>query len=498
MRSSWTSSTSCSIADQRGFGGEPPRPDASTQLGDQRARPHAGRVRVRPHGGSVADLLVRAHDARGRVPAGRRRVVGLGVADASPARRAHADHRGDARRRTRTRRTGGDPHRVRELHLRPLRLRRRGLAARRCRRAVPDRVRRARTTTTGVSVSSPATRPRSCCRRCTSGRAPTRAGMVTRPDFWWPQVFWEFMFERGEGGLRGGPRRRGRAATTATSSTRSAASGRRGLPDRRLSIIDMQAESPATWIHLWRYVFGVDLIGTVAASNLPIDDPLRHIVVDSRRVRVDYINDHLWLAPLDPLAVFACAHLHRSGTSCHRGPRARRSAVDDRGRSGIRRRELRHHHGGTRLRLRIERCSVCARSAGTAGASSPTRAALDVRRPDVLALADAMFLATRRPRCSRISEPRARASPALKFGLLAPRSGPARTRARDHAEGAARPAEAVHHQLVDLGAGRDALVDDALRLARHREVHAGSRRTPTASGCPSRRPGACRTALPRR
>jgi predicted acetyltransferase len=65
----------------------------------------------------------------------------------------------------------------------------------------------------------------------------------------------------------------------------------------------MQAESPATWINVWRYVFGVDLIGTVSASNCPIDDPLRHVVVDGRWVRVDFVNDHLWLAPLDPLAV---------------------------------------------------------------------------------------------------------------------------------------------------------------------------------------------------
>src|SRR5438552_7591033 len=130
----------------------------------------------------------------------------------------------------------------------------------------------------------------------------SRAGMVTRPDFWWPQVFWEFMVGRLKAWFI---------------AIHSDAEGRDdgyivyeisgdwtgGLPDRRLMIIDMQAESPATWIHLWHYAFGVDLIGTVAASNLPIDDPLRHIVVDNRRVRVDYVNDHLWLAPLDPLAV---------------------------------------------------------------------------------------------------------------------------------------------------------------------------------------------------
>ena len=50
---------------------------------------------------------------------------------------------------------------------------------------------------------------------------------------------------------------------------------------------------------LWEYVLGVDLVEHVAATNVPLDDPLRHLVVDPRRVRVDFLNDGLWIAPLD-------------------------------------------------------------------------------------------------------------------------------------------------------------------------------------------------------
>src|SRR5438552_758851 len=83
----------------------------------------------------------------------------------------------------------------------------------------------------------------------------TRAGMVTRPDFWWPQVFWEFMFGRTKAGF---------VAVHADSQGRDdgyvvydiAGDWIGGLPDRRLLVIDIQAESPATWISLWRYVFG--------------------------------------------------------------------------------------------------------------------------------------------------------------------------------------------------------------------------------------------------
>jgi predicted acetyltransferase len=132
----------------------------------------------------------------------------------------------------------------------------------------------------------------------------TRAGMVTRPDFWWPQVFWGYVFP---------PKKAGFVAIHSDRSGHDdgyvvyelAGEWVGGLPDRKLSVLDMQAESPETWARLWRYVFGVDLVATVTASNVPVDDPLRHIVIDGRHVRVDYINDNLWLAPLDPVGLLA-------------------------------------------------------------------------------------------------------------------------------------------------------------------------------------------------
>jgi predicted acetyltransferase len=223
----------------------------------------------------------------------------------------------------------------------------------------------------------------------------TRAGMVTRPDFWWPQVFWEFMFGRTKAGF---------VAVHADSQGRDdgyvvydiAGDWIGGLPDRRLLVIDMQAESAATWISLWRYVFGVDLVGTVAASNLPIDDPLRHIVVDSRRVRVDYINDHLWVAPLDPLAVLSARSYTVPG----------RLVIET------------HTPDGARSKVAVEAAGdgascvatnetpdivcdskvlgMCALG-GNRWSELADAGRLDVRRPEVLPLADAMFLTTPAP-----------------------------------------------------------------------------------------------------
>jgi predicted acetyltransferase len=132
-----------------------------------------------------------------------------------------------------------------------------------------------------------------------------RGGMVSRPDFWWPQVFWDYMGGRGK-----------KAFFTAVHSDATGTDDgfvayeisddwNRGLPDRRLLVWDMQAVDGTARAALWKYVFGVDLIGTVAATNSPIDDPLRRLVTDGRRVQVDFVNDGLWIAPLDPAPLLA-------------------------------------------------------------------------------------------------------------------------------------------------------------------------------------------------
>jgi predicted acetyltransferase len=223
----------------------------------------------------------------------------------------------------------------------------------------------------------------------------TRAGMVSRPEFWWPQVFWEYVV----------PRKK-----ACFFAVHSDATGRDdgyvayeidgdwvgGLPKRRLSVSDMQAESPDTWIRLWRYVFGVDLVGTVAASNLPIDDPLRHVVVDGRHVRVDYVNDHLWLAPLDPLAVLAARSYAVPGrvvVVVHAPDGATSTVAVESG------------AGGTNCAATTEAPDLACDAAvlgmcalgGNRWSELAAAGRVDVARPEALALADAMFLATPAP-----------------------------------------------------------------------------------------------------
>ena len=129
-----------------------------------------------------------------------------------------------------------------------------------------------------------------------------RAGMVTRPESWWPHVLWPMtqadkalfvVVHEDAHGARRRVRRR----------TRSPASGAAASPTARLTVFDIQATNATARAALWQYLLGVDLVATVAADRLPIDEPLRLLLRDPRRARVDFVNDDMWLAPLDPRAL---------------------------------------------------------------------------------------------------------------------------------------------------------------------------------------------------
>jgi predicted acetyltransferase len=129
-----------------------------------------------------------------------------------------------------------------------------------------------------------------------------RAGMVARPDTWWPHLFWNMgrdkayfvvLHEDAEG------KADGFAAYEVTGE------GAGGIPARRLTVVDLQTTNPVARAALWQYIVGVDLIATISANMLPIDEPLPHLLRDPRRARVDFVNDGMWLAPLDPRALLA-------------------------------------------------------------------------------------------------------------------------------------------------------------------------------------------------
>jgi predicted acetyltransferase len=222
-----------------------------------------------------------------------------------------------------------------------------------------------------------------------------RAGMVSRPDFWWPQVFYGFLFDKSKACFAAvHTDAHGHDDGYVAYEISDDWAG--GLPDRRLSIFDMQAETPTALAALWRYVFGVDLIATVAASNLPIDDPLRHMVVDARHVRVDYVNDNLWIAPLDPVALLAARTYTVPGRvvlEVHAPDGAKKTLAVEVGADG------------TSCAITTDRPDLVCSSAvlamcvlgGNRWSELAAAGRLEATGPEVLALADAMFLATPAP-----------------------------------------------------------------------------------------------------
>ena len=223
-----------------------------------------------------------------------------------------------------------------------------------------------------------------------------RAGMVSRPDFWWQPVLWD---QIGDGGRKA-------FFVVAHSDAQGQDDGfvayevardwTGGLPQDRLVVHDFQAVSDRARIALWRYCFGVDLMSKVQAVSLPVDDPLRHVVVDSRRVRTDVCNDGLWLVPLDPVALLDARSYAGPGhvvIEVHAPGGSVTTISVDAEATGA---QAKATDAPADLACDSAVLGMCAlggnRWSELAGASR-----VDVRRPEALAIADALFATSPAP-----------------------------------------------------------------------------------------------------
>ncbi len=71
-------------------------------------------------------------------------------------------------------------------------------------------------------------------------------------------------------------------------------------PAGRVEVTELIAADGGAEAALWRYLLDLDHITEVRAPHRPTDDPLRHRLIEPRRLRTSEIHDHLWLAPFDP------------------------------------------------------------------------------------------------------------------------------------------------------------------------------------------------------
>lgn len=65
-----------------------------------------------------------------------------------------------------------------------------------------------------------------------------------------------------------------------------------------LEIGELVAVTPEASAHLWRFLAGIDMVGTVIAPQRPLDDPLPHLLRDVYRVRRERASS-LWLRIVD-------------------------------------------------------------------------------------------------------------------------------------------------------------------------------------------------------
>lgn len=86
-----------------------------------------------------------------------------------------------------------------------------------------------------------------------------------------------------------------------------------GLPSSALEIGELIAVTTQARAALWQFCFGVDLIKTVRARSRPVDEPLRWMLADPRRLRVTALNDDLFVRLLDIPRALAARRYHVPG-----------------------------------------------------------------------------------------------------------------------------------------------------------------------------------------
>jgi predicted acetyltransferase len=72
-----------------------------------------------------------------------------------------------------------------------------------------------------------------------------------------------------------------------------------GLAANIIKVRMLVGLTPEAEAALWRYLFDMDLAGTIRLGDRPVDEPVRWRLADPRRLRVTEVGDQLWLRLLD-------------------------------------------------------------------------------------------------------------------------------------------------------------------------------------------------------
>ena len=130
-------------------------------------------------------------------------------------------------------------------------------------------------------------------------------GMLTRNEGYWRRVFWP----------NSGPQGYGARFCVAHEDSGGQADGfayyrvkqewENGIPKHLLLIGELYGLNPEARAALWRYCLTMDLAQTIRMHLRPLDEPLRHMLADPRRLHVAAQFDGLWVRLLNVPAALA-------------------------------------------------------------------------------------------------------------------------------------------------------------------------------------------------
>jgi predicted acetyltransferase len=86
----------------------------------------------------------------------------------------------------------------------------------------------------------------------------------------------------------------------------------RGYPAHTLQVGELLAVTPEAYAGLWRYLLSMDLVETIRAARRPVQEPLRWLLADPRRLRTTRIADELWIRLVDIPAALAARQYRAS------------------------------------------------------------------------------------------------------------------------------------------------------------------------------------------
>ena len=100
-----------------------------------------------------------------------------------------------------------------------------------------------------------------------------------------------------------------------------------GHPAHRLHLLELISATIEAHAALWQTVLSIDLVATIAAHCLPLDDPLAYLLENPRVLRTTELNDGVWVNVRDISTAFS-ARTYRTAERIVVESDGRRWAID--------------------------------------------------------------------------------------------------------------------------------------------------------------------------